>query len=289
MVETLKAEPYLDVKIICRTLQVSRAGYYAWRVRPASDRARESVELSAKVREVFDRSRGTYGAPRIQKKLAEIGENHGKERIRKLMVKEEISAKAKRKFVKTTDSKHNLPIAPRIIQTENQETMPVNPNEAWGTDITYIETREGWLFLAIYLDLFTRKVVGMAMADHMRSTLVLEALDSALGREQVEGKELTAHSDRGVQFASEAYRSRLLAVGIKASMSRKGNCYDNAYVESFFHTLKTELIYRTEFVTREEAKKAIFEFIEVWYNRERLHSSIGYKSPVEFERMALTV
>jgi len=289
MVESLKTEPYLDVKIICRTLQVSRAGYYAWRVRPASDRARESVDLSAKVREVFDRSRGTYGAPRIQKKLAEIGENHGKERIRKLMVKEEISAKPKRKFVKTTDSKHNLPIAPRIIQTENQETMPVNPNEAWGTDITYIETREGWLFLAIYLDLFTRKVVGMAMADHMRSTLVLEALDSALGREQVEGKELTAHSDRGVQFASEAYRNRLLAVGIKASMSRKGNCYDNAYVESFFHTLKTELIYRTEFATREEAKKAIFEFIEVWYNRERLHSSIGYKSPVEFERMALTV
>ena len=143
MVETLKAEPYLDVKIICRTLQVSRAGYYAWRIRPESDRARESVELSAKVREIFERSRGTYGAPRIQKKLAELGDNHGKERIRKIMVKGELSAKPKRKFVKTTDSKHDLPIAPRIIQTENQETMPVAPNEAWGTDITYVATREG--------------------------------------------------------------------------------------------------------------------------------------------------
>ncbi len=287
MVETLKAEPYLDVKIICRTLQVSRAGYYAWRIRPESDRARESSELSTKVREVFERSRGTYGAPRIQKKLAELGEHHGKERIRKLMVKGELSAKPKKKFVKTTDSKHDLPIAPRIIQTENQETMPVKPNKAWGSDITYIATKEGWLFLAIFLDLFTRKVVGMAMADHMRTELVLEALDSALGREAISADGLTAHSDRGVQFAAGVYRDRLHVEGITASMSRKGNCYDNAYVESFFHTLKTELVYRMEFSTREEARKAIFEFIEVWYNRERLHSSLGYKSPTEFERKAL--
>lgn len=287
MVETLKAEPNLDVKIICRTLKVSRAGYYAWRIRPESDRALESSELSARVREIFERSRGTYGAPRIQKKLAELGEHHGKERIRKLMVKGGLSAKPKKKFVKTTDSKHDLPIAPRIIQTENQETMPVKPNEAWGSDITYIATKEGWLFLAIFLDLFTRKVVGMAMADHMRTELVLEALDSALGREAISANGLTAHSDRGVQFAAEVYRDRLHVEGITASMSRKGNCYDNAYVESFFHTLKTELVYRMEFATREEARKAIFEFIEVWYNRERLHSSLGYKSPAEFERRAL--
>ena len=146
------------------------------------------------------------------------------------------------------------------------------PNEAWASDITYIATKEGWLFLAILLDLFTRKVVGMAMADHLRTELVLEALDSALGREVISEDGLTAHSDRGVQFAADSYRNRLAAESITASMSRKGNCYDNAYVESFFHTLKTELIYRTEFATREEAKKAIFEFIEVWYNRERLHS-----------------
>ena len=165
--------------------------------------------------------------------------------------------------------------------------MPVMPNEAWASDITYIATKEGWLFLAIFLDLFTRKVVGMAMADHLRTELVLEALDSALGREVISEDGLTAHSDRGVQFAADSYRNRLAAESITASMSRKGNCYDNAYVESFFHTLKTELIYRTEFATREEAKKAIFEFIEVWYNRERLHSSLGYKSPAEFERMAL--
>lgn len=286
MVEELKAD-HLDVKILCKTLEVSRSGYYAWLGRPSSERDQESACLSVKVRQIFERSRKTYGAPRIQKQLAELGENHGKERIRKIMVKEGISAKPKRRFVKTTDSKHDLPIAPRLIQTENQETMPVKPNETWGSDITYIATKEGWLFLAIFLDLFTRKVVGMAMADHMRTSLVLEALDSALGREVISVDGLTAHSDRGVQFAAEVYRDRLHTEGIIASMSRKGNCYDNAYVESFFHTLKTELVYRTEFITRDEAKKAIFEFIEVWYNRERLHSSLGYKSPAEFERRAL--
>lgn len=288
MVEELKAE-HLGISTICKTLAVSRAGYYAWRDRPASEREQSTAALSLEVRQIFERSRGTYGVPRIQEALKEVGKNHGKERVRKIMVKEGISAKPKKKFVKTTDSNHDLPIAPRVIQTENQETMPVKPNEAWGSDITYVATREGWLFLAIYLDLFTRKVVGMAMADHMRSELVLEALDSALGREVIGEDGLTAHSDRGVQFAAEVYRDRLKVEGITASMSRKGNCYDNAYVESFFHTLKTELVYRTEFATREEAKKAIFEFIEVWYNRERLHSSLGYKSPAEFERRALAL
>ena len=286
MVEELKAE-HLDVKTLCKTLEVSRSGYYAWAKRPESEREQESAALSIKVREIFEKSRQTYGAPRIQKKLSELGQSHGKERIRKIMVKEGISAKPKKRFVKTTDSKHDLPIAPRVIQVENQETMPGRPNEAWSSDITYIATKEGWLFLAIFLDLFTRKVVGMAMQDHMRSELVLEALDSALGREVIDADELTAHSDRGVQYAAESYRDRLAAEGIRASMSRKGNCYDNAYVESFFHTLKTELVYRTEFATREEAKKAIFEYIEVWYNRERLHSSLGYKAPAEYERLAL--
>ena len=288
MVEELRAE-HLAVNILCKTLSVSRAGYYAWRDRPLCERAQSTAALSLEVRAIFERSRGTYGAPRIQEALKGVGKRHGKGRIGKIMVKEGISAKPKRKFVKTTDSKHDLPIAPRVIQTENQETMPVKPNETWGTDITYVATREGWLFLAIYLDLFTRKVVGMAMADHMRTELVLEALDSALGREVIGESGLTTHSDRGVQFAAEVYRDRLKAEGITPSMSRKGNCYDNAYVESFFHTLKTELVYRTEFATREEAKKAIFEYIEVWYNRERLHSSLGYKSPAEFERRALAV
>lgn len=286
MVEELNDEN-LDVKLLCETLEISRSGYYAWMDRPQSEREKESASLAAKIREIFLRSRGTYGAPRIQKALSELGENHSKERVRRIMAKEGISAQPKKKFVKTTDSNHDLPIAPRVIQTENQETLPVKPNEAWGSDITYIATKEGWLFLAIFLDLFTRKVVGMAMADHMRSELVLEALEAALGREVIEEDSLTAHSDRGSQFASDPYRKKLAAEKIRASMSRKGNCYDNAYVESFFHTLKTELVYRTEFATREEAKKAIFEFIEVWYNRERLHSSLGYKSPVEFERLAL--
>ena len=243
--------------------------------------------MSEEVQRIFEKSRGTYGVPRIHEELKEAGKNHGKERIRKIMVKEGLSAAPKRKFVKTTDSNHDLPIAPRVIQTENQETMPTQPGEAWASDITYIETDEGWLFLAIFLDLFTRMVVGTAMADHLRSELVLEALDAALGRHGVSDAGLTAHSDRGAQYAAEIYRERLKAESITASMSRKGNCYDNAYVESFFHTLKTELVYRTKFATREEAKKAIFEFIEVWYNRERRHSSLGYKSPAEFERRAL--
>lgn len=286
MVEELKVEN-LEVKILCETLELSRSGFYSWIKRPECERAKQSADLSLEVRRIFEKSRGTYGVPRIQEELKEAGKNHGKERVRKIMVKQGLSAAPKKKFVKTTDSNHELPIAPRVIQTENQETMPVKPNEAWGTDITYIETGEGWLFLAIYLDLFSRMVVGMAMADHMRTELVLEALESALGRQGFDAKGLTTHSDRGVQFASGKYRERLLDEGITASMSRKGNCYDNAYVESFFHTLKTELVYRTKFATREEAKKAIFEFIEVWYNRERRHSSLGYKSPVEFERMAL--
>ncbi len=285
MVEHLRDEG-LDVITLCTALEVSKSGYYAWKKRPKSARDQENAGLSARVREIFKRSRGTYGAPRIQKKLKEAGANHGKERVRKIMRKEGISAKPRKKFVKTTDSKHDLPIAPRVIQTEHQETLPARPNQAWAGDITYVATKEGWLFLAIFLDLFTRKIVGMAMADHMRSELVVEALESALGR-QKEGESLTVHSDRGSQYAGDKFSAALAARNITASMSRKGNCYDNAYVESFFHTLKTELVYRTEFATRQEAKKAIFEYIEVWYNRERLHSSIGYKAPAEYERLAL--
>ena len=279
MVEELNDE-YLCVNMLCKVLEVSRSGYYAWRSRPESVRRQEGGELAKEIREIFDRSRGTYGLPRIQEKLKAIGKNHGKERIRKIMRSEGISAKPKKCFVKTTDSEHNLPVAERIFQTENQETMPTKPNEVWASDITYIPTAEGWLFLAIFLDLFTRKIVGFSCADNMRTELVLNALDMALGRQSTPG---VGHSDRGCQYASEVYRKRLAALGITASMSRKGNCYDNAYAESFFHSLKNELIHRRNFQSREEAMKAIFEYIEVWYNRERLHSSLGYRTPLEYE------
>jgi transposase InsO family protein len=283
MVEKLSCER-LHVTILCTTLEVSRSGYYAWKERPASERKQENERLAKEIREIFDRSRGTYGVPRIHEKLKGSGKNHGKERIRKIMVETGISAKPKKRFVKTTDSEHELPIAERIFQTENQETMPVKPNEVWASDITYVATEEGWLFLAIFLDLFTRKIVGFSGADHMRVELILNALEMALGRQHVKsGDSLVGHSDRGVQYAAGAYKKRLAEAGITASMSRKGNCYDNAYAESFFHSLKVELIHRRTFKTREEAMRAIFEYIEVWYNRERLHSSLGYKTPIEYE------
>jgi putative transposase len=282
MVEEL--EEHLCVTILCSTLDVSRSGFYAWKERPASERKQENESLTVEIRKIFDRSRQTYGVPRIHEKLKALGKSHGKERIRKIMIAEGISAKAKKQFVKTTDSEHELPIADRIFQTENQETMPVKPNEVWASDITYVATEEGWLFLAIFLDLFTRKIVGFSGADHMRVELILNALEMALGRQQlVSGESLVGHSDRGSQYAAGTYRQRLAEEGITASMSRKGNCYDNAYAESFFHSLKVELVHRRTFKTREEAMAAIFEYIEVWYNRERLHSSLGYKTPVEYE------
>jgi len=270
----------IPVNLACKVLELSRSGYYAWLKRPVSSRKKENEELLEKIRKIHEESRGTYGSPRIQAKLKLVGKKCGKKRVEKLMREAGVSGKQKKRFVKTTDSKHDLPIANRIFQTENQETMPVRPNEIWASDITYVPTEEGWLYLAIFLDLFTRKVVGFSMDDHMRTELILRALEMALGRQSVPN---VGHSDRGCQYASDAYRERLALLGITASMSRKGNCYDNAFAESFFHSLKVELIHRRKFKTRKEAIRAIFEYIEVWYNRERLHSSLGYQSPMQYE------
>ena len=211
----------------------------------------------------------------------------GQNRVAKIMRENEIASEAVRKFkITTTDSNHDLPIADRIFETENAEAV-MAPNQVWVGDITYVHTDEGWLFLAIFLDLFTRKVVGFSSDDNMRVGLIMNALDMALGRQDVKDGELIAHSDRGSQYASDDYRKKIRLAGIIASMSRKGNCWDNAHCESFFHSLKTELVYRTNFKTREEAKQAIFEWIETWYNRQRLHSSLDYMSPVEYESLAL--
>jgi transposase InsO family protein len=190
--------------------------------------------------------------------------------------------------VKTTDSNHTLPIADRIFKVEERDTFPQRPNETWVSDITYVPTDEGWLYLTIQLDVFTRKVVGYAMTDHLGSDAVLEALRMAvMSQRPSAGSVLITHSDRGCQYASRVYRDELERLGMTASMSRRGNCYDNAYAESFFHTLKVELIHRHKFKTRKEAMAAIFEYIEVWYNRRRLHSGIGYKSPVVYEQECL--
>ena len=269
---------------LCTVLQVSRSGYYAWVKRPASVRAQQNQELIEDMKRIHEESRETYGEPRIRAQLRQDGKPISKGRVYRLMKIAGICAETKRAFkVMTTNSNHDHPIAPRHFKTEDSATHPTKPNVVWASDVSYIHTGEGFLYLATYLDLFTRKVVGFSTADHMKTDLLLGALKMGLGRQKTVFGELTGHSDRGVQYASERYREELQERGIVASMSRKGNCYDNAFAESFFASLKKELIYRTHYKTKEEAKRAIFEYIEVWYNRRRLHSALGYKSPVQFE------
>lgn len=284
LVETMVREKIM-IKLACKVLEVSRSGYYAWLVRPESERKKQNDILIAEMKQIHKSSRGTYGLPRIHEKLKQLGRNCGKNRVHALMKKVGISGLIKRKFrIKTTDSNHDLPIADRVFKAEDPVTHATKANQIWASDISYIPTAEGFLFLAVYLDLFTRKVVGFATATDMGTELILNALDLALGRQATAlGHALLSHSDRGSQYASERYRKILLLNKITASMSRKGNCYDNAFAESFFATLKKELIYRQNYQTKEEAKKAIFEYIEVWYNRQRIHSSIGYMTPVQFE------
>jgi transposase InsO family protein len=274
----------IPVTASCQTLEVSRSGFYSWLTRPKSERDEKNAVLIVEILKIHKASRETYGLPRICAKLKSLGNNLGKNRVSRLMKKTGISGNIKRRFVvKTTDSKHDLPIAPRIFKTEEVETHPTRSNELWVSDISYIHTDEGFLFLGTYLDVFTKKVVGFATADHMRTGLLFEALEMALGRQKFVLGGLMSHSDRGTQYAAQDYRECLKQNKITASMSRKGNCYDNAFAESFFATLKKELIYRNHYATKAAAKKAIFEYIEVWYNRERLHSSIGFMSPVQFE------
>jgi transposase InsO family protein len=292
MVQKVVVERRADVRLACRILEVSRSGFYAWLRRSVCKRRRINEALIEQMKAIHAESRGTYGSPRITAALRSVGKRCGRNRVARLMKHAGLFGCARRRFrVRTTDSSHDLPIAPRILKTEEPKTLPTRPNEAWVSDITYIPTQEGWLFLTVQLDVFTRKVVGYAMTDHLRAEAVLEALEAAvLGRPQPHAAAsgvLVSHSDRGIQYACEAYRSRLAEHGITPSMSRRGNCYDNAYVESFFHTLKVELVHRRRFKTREEAKAALFEYIEVWYNRRRLHSSLGYMSPSEYEAKAL--
>ena len=279
----------IEIKTCCDTLEVSRSGYYAWKDRPEAERTKENRELTEKLRALHEASRGTYGAPRLLEGLKAQGKSCSKARVARLMGDAGISGVAKKRYrVKTTDSNHDLPVAERVFQVEEPATWPVRPNQVWVGDLTYVPTDEGWLYLTTQMDVFTRKVVGYAMTDHMRTEAMLEALRMAILTQRPEaGKSLVSHSDRGSQYAADEYRVRLKVAGITASMSRRGNCYDNAYAESFFHTLKVELVHRRRFKTRAEAMAAIFEYIEVWYNRQRMHSSLGYRSPMEYERAAL--
>lgn len=273
------------LRLLCRMLRVSRSGYYAWRVRKPSDRALEDERLRPKVVEAFKIGRGTYGSPRVLGELIDQGFDVGRRRIARLMRELGLRGLSPRKFRLTTDSDHEHPIAQNVLD-RNFEAH--RPNEKWVTDITYIWTSEGWLYLATVMDLYSRRIVGWPTADHMRTELCLDALGMALKqRTNIEG--LVHHSDRGVQYASDRYRDVLKAERIECSMSRRADCWDNAVAESFFGTLKNELIYRRPWLDRESARDAISEYIEVFYNRIRRHSTIGNVSPAKFEEMELAI
>ncbi len=268
------------LEVCCEVLEVSRSGYYAWRDRPASARDRRRGELTRKVRAAHRENRGVYGSPRVARVLRAGGESACENTVAKVMREAGIRAKAKRKFVpRTTDSSHERPVAENVLGRDFAAGLP---DRKWAADITYVPTGGGWLYLAAVIDLCSRKVVGWSMADHMRTDLVADALKMAVARRRP-GEGLLHHSDRGSQYASDGYRHLLQSHGIACSMSGRGDCWDNAAMESFFATLKTELVNQEDYATREEARASVFEYIEVFYNRKRLHSSLGYLSPEQFE------
>jgi putative transposase len=265
---------------MCEALEVARSGFYAWRNHPPSARSQENQQLSKQIEAIHEESRQTYGAPRIHAVLQSKGFQVGHNRVARLMAQQGICVRPKRKFKITTDSNHPYPIAENVL---NRNFTAAEPDQAWVADITYIPTLQGWLYLAVIIDVFSRRVVGWSLADHMRTDLVLNALQSALGHRLPSTAGLVFHSDRGSQYASHDYRNALQTAGITCSMSRKGNCWDNSVAESFFGTLKTELIHPRIFATRDLAKTMIVEWIEVFYNRQRLHSTLGYLAPAQFE------
>jgi putative transposase len=272
-----------DVTILCEVLQVSRQGYYAWLSREACRHRLRDEELRRSIHRVFADSGARYGAPRVLRALAADGEATSRKRIARLMRQEGLVVRRRRRFVRTTDSRHGFTIAPNLVA---RNFTPDEPNRIWATDITYISTEKGWLYLAVVLDLYSRKVVGWAMEPYLDRRLVLAALHMAIDARRPTPGTLIHHSDRGVQYACDDYRMALADAEITASMSRKGDCWDNAVVESFFSTLKQELVYRTTFADHNAARAALFQYIESFYNRRRLHSSLGYLSPVDYERRA---
>lgn len=270
-----------SVEKMAMVLNVSRSGYYKWLNRSSSERKQENEELIEQIKGVQKHARYSYGSPRVTQALHRKGYQVGENRIAALMRAHGLGRRVKKRFRSTTDSENSLPIVENLL---NREFSASRPNRVWVSDLTFISTAEGWMYLCVVIDLYSRKVVGWAMGTRMKAALVLQALMMAVVRRQPpEG--LLFHSDRGSQYCSRIFRNRLEKYQMKQSMSRKGNCWDNAPAESFFKTLKSELIGHGAFRSREEARRAVFEYIEVFYNRQRLHSTLGYVSPVEFEQL----
>jgi len=267
------------VALMCRVLGVSRSGYYDWRGREPSGRAQANERLTADIRRIHGEHKGRCGAPRITVELRNEGKPAGKNRVARLMRAEGLRGKAARKYKATTNSKHKLPVAENLLC---QDFTAAQPNEKWVSDITYVATDEGWLYLAVVLDLYSRLVVGWAMSERMTATLVCDALRMALWRRR-EPIGVIVHSDRGSQYCSAEHRRLLRDHGLVCSMSKKGDCFDNAAMESWNHSFKVEAIHGERLGTRQLAKAAVFEYIELYYNRRRLHSRLGYLSPETFE------
>ncbi len=268
------------VAMLCRVLGVSRSGFYARAKRTRSAAAARRAELLARIGQVHAEAKARYGSPRMHAELNARGVGCCVNTVAKVMRANGIRAKAARRFVRTTDSRHHRPVAPNVL---GRDFAPAGPNEKWCADFTYVPTLEGWLFLAVVVDLFSRRIVGWAMSTTMTSRLVVDALGMAVSR-RGPAAGLVAHSDRGSQYASDHYRSELSRLGMTCSMSGVGQCWDNAVVESTFGQIKRELVHHEAYATREEAKASLFEYVEVFYNRVRRHSTLGYVSPAEYER-----
>lgn len=278
-----KRRSAFGVERMCRTLQVSRSGYYDWRKRGVSNRTKANRRLLKSIDDAMQKSRRTYGSPRITAELNAQGIKCSKNRVARIMQKNGIRAKTKRKFKATTNSKHKFPVAANIL---NRQFSATEPNRKWTSDITYIWTHEGWLYLSVILDIYSRQIVGWAMSNRLTKELTIDAFEQAVSHRKL-SPEVIFHSDRGSQFACTEFQELLAKRNMIPSMSRAGDCYDNAVTESFFGTLKTELIYFEKYRSRNEARRSIFEYIEVFYNRQRRHSALGYMTPAEFEKIGL--
>lgn len=271
------------ITLLCKVMGVSRRGFYNWLDRPLSKRAEDNQRLTKAIFLIFTQNRCVYGAPRIHRALLAQGHQCSLNRVARLMRQANIVPKTVRKFRVTTDSRKSIKPAKNHL---NRQFSPPSKNQAWAADVTYIPTREGWLFLAVVLDLHSRRVVGWSMAKRLDSKLSQKALQSALQQRQT-SEGLLIHSDRGKEYYAHNYQAILKSHGMICSMSRKGDCYDNAVVESFFHSLKVELVHHNDYFTRDEARGSLFDYIELFYNRQRLHSHLDYLSPVQFEERSV--